>query len=150
MSQIDCAVVSVMMSFGIYAVVCGLGGENMALRFYPFMLCVRGFISVSTWEKSARSHRHRFKTPFFRYLCECSLLARPVLWSEALPGADDLLGSHSSPRGSPVLLLLILRLYGVDTALRRNIHFNLEKTGQPESTRTARLCCVSSAPERWI
>lgn len=72
--------------------------------------------------------RHRFQNPTFVYLCKCRLLASPVLWSEALPGADDLFGSHFSPRGSPVLVLLILRLYGIDAALRRNIHFNLEKT----------------------
>lgn len=58
-----------------------------------------------------------------------AFLARPILRREALPGADDLFGSQSSVRGGPVLLLLILGLYGVDSALRRNIHFNLEKTG---------------------
>lgn len=69
------------------------------------------------------------KTPIFLWTpCKRSLLAGPVLWSEALPGTDDLFGSHSSPRGCPVLLVLVLRLYGVDTALWRDIHFNLEET----------------------
>lgn len=69
-------------------------------------------------------------------LCDRGPLPGPVLWTEALPGADDLFGSHSSPRGGPGLLVLILGLYGVDTALWRNINFNLEKTVQRERGET--------------
>ena len=47
--------------------------------------------------------------------------------SEALPGANDLFGSHPAPRGRPRVLLLVLGLDGVDAALGRNVHFNLEE-----------------------
>lgn len=58
------------------------------------------------------------------------MLACPVLWSQALPGADDLFGSGSSARGRPVLLVLVLRLDGVDAALRRDVDFDLKETAQ--------------------
>lgn len=66
--------------------------------------------------------------PVILYLCNSSVLTCPILWSEALPRTDDLFGSYSFPRDSPVLFILILRFNGVDPALWRNIHFNLEKT----------------------
>ena len=58
-------------------------------------------------------------------------LARPVLRGEALPGADDLLGALALSGAPPALflLLLLLRVDGVDPALRGNVHLDLEETG---------------------
>lgn len=65
--------------------------------------------------------------PLLSHLFESCTLTRPVLPSEGLPGADDLLGSHPSLRGRPVLLLLVLRLDGVDPTLWRNVYFYLKE-----------------------
>lgn len=69
----------------------------------------------------------RILRPMLLHLHESGLSARPVLPSEALPGADDLLCSHPSLRGRPVLFLLVLRLDGVDPTLWRNVYFYLKE-----------------------
>lgn len=61
-----------------------------------------------------------------------STSARHVLRGQALPGTDDLFGAHHPPRGGPALLVLVLRLDGVDPAFGGDVHFNLEKAGQEE------------------
>lgn len=67
----------------------------------------------------------------------CLSLSRSVLRCKALPGADDLFGPQT-PRRGPGLLVLVLGLDGVDTALGRDVHFDLEKTdkGKMDVTNT--------------
>lgn len=91
------------------------------------MLSTRHFVYVATLGNLLQVCLIRRITKIYKKIF---LLASPILRSETLPGADDLFDSQSSSGGSPVLLVLILRLYGVNATLWRNIHFNLEETVQ--------------------
>lgn len=63
---------------------------------------------------------------FMSFLDSYGLTDFCVLFSDGLPGANDLF--HAPPCWTRTLLF-IFRVYRVDTALWRDVNFDLEKTG---------------------